>query len=80
MQGILGLWLYALLLPRWRTRTATAIVAGLVVWVLSAWYAAIYIGSGLPNVLPDSVVWWPVVWEFVEYPLAIFVGALVYRE
>jgi hypothetical protein len=80
VQGILGLWLYALLLPRWKTRTATAVVAGLALWVLSAVYAAIYLGAGLPNVMPDAVVWWPVAWGFVEYPLAIFVGALVYRE
>jgi hypothetical protein len=80
VQGILGLWLYASLLPRWKTRAATAVLTGLVLWVLSAVYSAIYLGAGLPNVMPDPVVWWPVVWGFVQYPLAIFAGALAYRE
>jgi hypothetical protein len=79
-QGILGLWLYASLLPRWKTRAATALITGLTLWVLSALYGAIYLGAGLPNLMPGRVVWWPAVWGLVEYPLAIFVGALAYRE
>jgi len=79
VQGVVGLWLYALLSARGVTRGRAAIVAGLALWVLSAVYSAIYFGAGFPNVLPATVVWWPVVWEVVEYPLAIFVGALVHR-
>ena len=79
VQGILGLWLVALLVSRPMTRVAAAVSAGLVLWVLSGVYAAVYLGAGLPNVLPDRVVWLPVVWELVEYPLGIFVGALAYR-
>jgi hypothetical protein len=79
VQGIVGLWLYALLSARGVTRVRAAMVAGLALWILSAVYAAIYFGAGFPNVLPAAVVWWPVAWEFVEYPLAIFIGALVHR-
>ena len=80
VQGIIGVWLGALLAARGTGRGAAAIAAGLVLWVLSAVYAAIYFGAGLPNVMPAGVVWWPVAWEVVEYPLAIFVGALAYRQ
>ena len=80
VQGIIGLWLYALLSARGVKRGRAAIVAGLALWVLSAVYAAIYLSAGLPNVMPSSVVWWPVAWEVVEYPLAIFVGALTLRK
>jgi hypothetical protein len=76
VQGIIGVWLYALLVGRGMARGGGAVVAGLALWVLSAVYAAIYFGSGFPNVMPAAVVWWPVAWEVVEYPLAIFIGAL----
>jgi len=79
VQGLVGLWLYALLSARGVTRGRAAIVAGLALWVLSAVYAAIYFGAGFPNVMPAGVIWFPVVWEVVEFPLAIFVGALVCR-
>lgn len=80
VQGVVGLWLVALLLGRGVTRGRAAVVAGLALWVLSAVYSAIYFSAGFPNVMPSAVLWWPVVWEIVEFPLAIFVGALTYRD
>jgi hypothetical protein len=80
LQGIIGLWLLALLTARGVTRGRAAVVAGLALWVLSAVYSAIYLSAGFPNVMPDEVVWWPVAWQLVEYPLAIFVGALTLRK
>jgi len=79
VQGLVGLWLYALLAGRGVTRGRAAVVAGLALWLLSAVYAAIYFGAGFPGVLAARVVWWPVAWELVEYPLAIFGGALLCR-
>jgi hypothetical protein len=76
-QGIVGVWLYVLLAMRGVTRGRAAVVAGLTLWVLSALYAAVYFSAGFPGVMPANVIWWPVVWELVEFPLAIFVGALV---
>jgi hypothetical protein len=80
IQGVLGVWLYALLSQDGMARAPAAVTAGLTVWLLSAVYAAIYLGAGFPNLLPVAIVWLPVVWDLVEFPLAIFVGALVYRE
>jgi hypothetical protein len=80
VQGIVGLWLYALLSWRGVKRGRAAIVAGLALWVLSAVYSAIYFHAGFANVMPAEVVWWPVAWELVEYPLAIFAGALTLRK
>jgi hypothetical protein len=79
VQGLVGLWLYALLSGRGVTRGRAAVVAGLALWLLSGVYAAIYFGAGFPGVLAARVVWLPVAWELVEYPLAIFVGALLCR-
>jgi len=80
VQGVLGVWLYALLSQQGLARVPAAVTAGLTVWVLSGIYAAIYLGAGFPNLLPATVVWFPVAWALVEYPLAIFIGALAYRE
>ena len=80
LQGIIGLWLYALLAGRGVKRGRAAVVAGLALWVLSAVYAAIYFSAGFPRVMPEAVIWWPVAWALVEYPLAIFVGALILRK
>ena len=75
-----GLWLYALLSGRGVKRGRAAVVAGLALWVLSAVYAAIYFSAGFPRVMPEAVIWWPVAWALIEYPLAIFVGALILRK
>jgi len=80
VQGVVGVWLYALLAARGSARGAAAITASFALWVSSAVYSAVYLGSGLPNLMPAAVVWWPVVWSAAEYPLAIFVGAAAYRE
>jgi hypothetical protein len=72
-QGLTGMWLHA------ATRSP-AVVIGLALWFLSAAYSATYFYAGFPGVLPDDVVWWPVAWEIVEYPLAMLAGAAVYRE
>jgi hypothetical protein len=80
IQGVLGIWLYALLSQQGMARVPAAVTAGLTVWVLSAVYAAVYLGAGFPNLLPAPLVWLPVIWDLVEFPLAIYIGALVYRE
>ena len=80
IQGVLGVWLYAMLSQQGLARVPAAMSAGLTVWVLSAVYAGIYLGAGFPNLLPAMLVWLPVIWDLVEFPLAIFLGALVYRE
>lgn len=80
VQGVLGVWLHALLSHRGTKRVTAAVTAGVAVWLLSAVYAAVYLGAGLPNLLPATVVWWPAVWGLIEYPLAIYIGALAYRE
>ena len=80
VQGLLGLLLYAAVQPRWKPGVATAIRVGLVLWVLSALYSAIYISAGFAGLMPASVVWGPAAWELVLYPLATVVGSLIYRE
>lgn len=73
VQGMTGVWLHV-------TTRIPAAVIGLALWFLSAVYSATYLYAGFPGILPDQVVWWPVAWEIVEYPLAIVAGAAICRE
>jgi hypothetical protein len=72
-QGITGIWLHA-------ATKLSPVILGLALWFLSAAYSATYFYAGFPGVLPDDVVWWPVAWEIVEYPLAMLAGAAVYSR
>ena len=77
LQGLIGMWLYATSTERGRGR---AIAIGLVLWLLSGVYSAIYFFAGYPGLLPNDVVWIPVAWELVQYPLAMVIGAMAYKE
>jgi hypothetical protein len=79
-QGILAVWLYAAIRPRYGPGPAAALRAGLTVWFFSAVYAAVYLHSGLPGLLPAKVVWPPVAWDLFEFPLATLAGAAIYKE
>jgi hypothetical protein len=79
-QGVLMGWLYAVIRPRFGGRFTAAACAGLVVWFLSSVYAAAYLHSGFPGILPHNLVWVPVAWQLIEYPLAMLAGAAVYGQ
>ena len=79
VQGLAGMLLYAAVQPGWKPGIATAIRVGLVLWALSAVYSAIYIRAGFAGLMPVGVVWGPVAWELMLYPVAIAAGTLVYR-
>jgi len=79
-QAILMLWVYAFVRPRFRTRYTAVVWVGLAAWFLSSTYAAVYLNSGLPGILPSELIWVPVAWQLFEYPLAALVGAATYGE
>jgi hypothetical protein len=80
IQGLLGMLLYAAVQPRWPAGIGTAIRVGLVLWVLSAVYSAIYLGAGFAGLMPLGIAWGPVAWELVLYPLAIAAGSFIHKE
>jgi hypothetical protein len=80
VQGILLAWLYATIRPRFGSRFMAATCVGLVAWVLSSVYSAVYLHAGLSGIFPAYIVWVPVAWELIEYPLAVLAAAAVYRE
>jgi hypothetical protein len=77
--GILAVWTYAAIRPRFGAGPRTALLAGLAVWAMSYLYAGVYIDAGIP-VYPSKLAWLPVGWGLVEIPLATLVGSWIYRE
>lgn len=76
--GILGVWLYAAIRPRFGPGPRTAVYAGLALW-LAAWGTFLVGNMALP-IFPPSMMAIGLVWGLVEMPLATVAGAWVYRE
>ena len=77
--GVLAVWTYAAIRPRFGVGPGTALVAGLAVWAMSYLYAGVYVHAGVV-ILPPKLTWLPVAWSLVEVPLATLAGAWLYRE
>ena len=80
VQGIVMTWLYAMIRPRLGSRFAAAACAGLAAWLFSSLYSAVYLHSGLSGLFPLDIVWVPVAWELIEYPLAALAAAAIYGD
>ena len=78
--GIASVWLYAAIRPRFGAGAKTALVAGLAVWVLAHLWSGVYLGSGYTGIITAKLAWLPVIWGFVEAPLATLSGAALYKE
>ena len=77
--GILAVWTYAAIRPRFGPGPKTALCAGLAVWALSYFYAGVYVYAGIV-IMPMKLTWLPVAWSLFEVPIATMVGAWLYKE
>jgi hypothetical protein len=76
--GLLSIWLYAAIRPRFGPGPKTALCAGLAVWALSYAFPSI---SGIPmEVFPTRLFVISSIWGLVEAPLATLAGAYFYKE
>ncbi len=76
--GILTVWLYAAIRPRFGKGPKTAISAGLMMWLLAILYP---MAGMLPmNLFPRNLMVTAALWELFELPIAALVGAWLYRE
>jgi hypothetical protein len=77
-QGLLSVWLYAAIRPRYGEGPLTAIRVGLVIWFLA------YLWPGLSNaflqIMPMKATLMGAGWGLVEAPLTAMIGAWLYRE
>jgi FtsH-binding integral membrane protein len=76
--GILMIWLYAAIRPRFGAGPRTAICAGLAVWALAYFYGSIgFIALAL---FPTNLMIIALIWGLVELPIASLAGAFLYKE
>lgn len=76
--GLLTVYIYAAIRPRYGAGPLTAICAGLIVWALASLYAS---AAMLPmHLFPRRLLLYACVWEFFEFPIAAIVGCWIYRE
>ncbi len=78
--GIVSVWLYAAIRPRYGPGARTAIIAGLVVWALAHLWSGVYLGMGFLDLIPTKLAYLPVAWGLLEAPLGTLAGAWVYKE
>ena len=76
--GILAVWLYAAIRPRFGAGPRTAVKAGVAVWVL-VWSTFLAM-NGSMGIFSGSVQWISMAWGAVEMPLATVAGAWLYKE
>lgn len=78
VMGVVALWLYAAARPRLGAGPMTAVKVGLVVWLMAwAWPILGWMAMGI---VPQNILWISLVWGLVEVPLAVVVGAWIYKE
>jgi hypothetical protein len=78
LAGVLGVWLYAAIRPRFGAGPKTAMIAGIALWMM------IYL---LPTIIDYTFALWParlmcvpLVTGFFESIIATMVGGWIYRE
>ena len=76
--GILAVWLYAAIRPRFGAGPKTAVCAGLTVWGLAWLYPMI--GFVAMDFFPFKIILIASVWGLVEVTLATVAGAWLYQE
>lgn len=76
--GIVGVWIYAAIRPRYPAGTSSALRAALALW--AATY--LYVGIGMMGTtdLPTWLLLSALVWGLVEMGVAVYVGAWMYRS
>jgi hypothetical protein len=76
--GIIIVWIYAAIRPRFGPGPKTAVCAGLTAWALAYLYAAV--GQAPIGLFPTRVLVIGTVWGLVELAIAAVAGAWLYKE
>ncbi len=76
--GIVGVWIYVAIRPRYSPGAMTALRAAVAVWAVTYLYAAIGVLGTIA--LPTWLLFAGLGWGLVEMAVAIYVGAWLYRE
>jgi hypothetical protein len=72
------IWIYAAIRPRFGAGVKTAVIAGVVTWLVGSCLPTT--GFAIMGVLPTNLAAIGCVWALVEFTLAAVAGAWVYKE
>lgn len=76
--GVVGIWLYAAIRPRYGVGAGSSLRAGAAIWCLVFLYPSIgFLGSGP---FPRSLILIALGWGFVEIMLAMALGSYFYAD
>lgn len=75
--GIFLVWVYAAILPRFGAGLGTALKAGLASWFMASLLSAAFSVQGI---MPLGVMTITMLVLFLEYPIAVVIGAKFYSE
>ena len=76
--GVLTIWLYAAIRPRYGPGVKTAVRAALAVWAFGSATFALAMGS--LGLFPARLMTYVALWSLAEVTVAVMIGAALYRE
>ncbi|MDA2938274.1 hypothetical protein MYX75_08440 [Acidobacteria bacterium AH-259-A15] len=76
--GMVLIWLYAAIRPRFGAGPKSAVIAGLAAWFFAYLYSAV--GMGAMGLFPNRLLLIGIVWGLFELPIATLAGAWLYKE
>ncbi|NIN71060.1 MAG: hypothetical protein GTO46_03805 [Gemmatimonadetes bacterium] len=76
--GIVTIWIYAAIRPRFGPGPKTAVLAGFVVWLLAYFWRLLDIG--LTGLFDPGLLVLPAAWGLVEIVIAALAGGWLYQE
>ena len=76
--GLILVWLYAAIRPRFGAGPKTAMMAAIVLWFLAYFWPSL--GMGLMGFMPMKLLLVGVAWGLAEVIVAALVGGAVYKE
>lgn len=76
--GLVLVWIYAAIRPRFTPGPRAAIIAGLLGWLLLYGFPFVY--NSLVPVFPSDLMLIGTVWGLFELPIATMAGAFLYKE
>lgn len=76
--GLLTVWMYAAMRPRLGAGPKSAMIAGLIVWLL--YYGLVNVGIGIMGVFSFDLLGIVLGWSIVEMSIAAVIGCAIYKE
>jgi hypothetical protein len=78
LYGVVLIWIYAAIRPRFGPGPRTAIIAGLTLWAIG--WGLLGVSLSVAGTITPRIAMFSAIWGIVEVPVAALAGAWIYRE